>query len=97
MTVTPDVSGAALFSATTAVGFYEVEPAVAGHERFAINAENPAESDIAPPQEIRVGAIPVQQGQALRTSTPEVWRWFIGAALMIALIEWYIYNRRVMI
>ncbi|MBW7904529.1 MAG: BatA and WFA domain-containing protein [Phycisphaerae bacterium] len=97
VTVTPDVSGAALFSATTAVGFYEVEPAVAGHERFAINAENPAESDIAPPQEIRVGAIPVQQGQALRTSTPEVWRWFIGAALMIALIEWYIYNRRVMI
>jgi len=39
----------------------------------------------------------VKAGQAISTSTPEIWRWFIGAALLILMLEWYIYNRRVMI
>lgn len=96
-TVSADGSGAALFSGTGSVGLYEVAPAVEGRERFAINLENPLESDIAAPEAMKIGSIPLEQAQGAQTSTPEIWRWFIGAALAIALLEWYIYNRRVMI
>ncbi|NLG43054.1 MAG: hypothetical protein GX547_07405, partial [Phycisphaerae bacterium] len=44
-----------------------------------------------------LGTPQIKAGQAISTSTPEIWRWFVGAALLILVVEWYIYNRRVMI
>ena len=43
------------------------------------------------------GGDDVKPGKAITSAAPEVWRWFVGAALLIAFIEWYIYNRRVLI
>lgn len=88
----------ARYASTDRVGVYRVEPGVAGGDVFAVNIESPAESDIAPRQGFQLGGgAQVRVGRAIKTATPEIWRWFIGAALLIAMIEWYIYNRRVMI
>jgi hypothetical protein len=97
-TVRADVRGVARYAATHEVGVYHVEPGVEDQDRFAVNLESAAESDIAPRQGFTVGGgATVEVGEAIRTATPEIWRWFIGAALVILLVEWYIYARRVMI
>lgn len=96
-TIKADATGVARYAGTDRVGVYTVDPAVEGHTRFAVNLEDAVESDIAPREELKIGDTAVQVGKAIETATPEIWRWFIGAALVVALIEWYIYNRRVML
>jgi hypothetical protein len=93
--VRPDADGVARYAGTSRVGLYRVSPGLEGRERFAVNLEDARESDITPRGELKIGGTAVAQGEAIRTATPEVWRWFVGTALLIALIEWYIYNRRV--
>ncbi len=95
----PDASGVAYFGGTTRVGVYRVEPGLAGRDTFAVNLEDDQESDIAPPAGglTMGGARPVERIDAIATATPEVWRWFVGAALLLVLIEWWVYNRRVMV
>lgn len=97
-TVRADAAGMAYYGATEQVGLYTARGAVAGRERYAVNLEDAWESDIAPPtRPLKIAQREVAEMQSLRTTTPEVWRWFVGAALALALVEWYIYNRRVMI
>lgn len=93
--VPSDAGGVARFGDTLRVGLYRADPAAEGRERFAVNLEDASESDIAPRRDLRVGTQRVTVGKPIETSMPEVWRWFVGAALAIALLEWYIYNRRV--
>jgi len=97
-TLLPDASGTACFGGTERVGVYRVEAGVPGHEQFAVNLEDDWESDIAPRQDpLTVDAREVKEVGTIKTSTPEVWRWFVGAGLVLVLLEWWIYNRRVML
>ena len=42
----------------------------------------------------QIGSVEVKSGQS--SGQPrEIWRWFTLLALIVLLIEWYIYNRRV--
>jgi hypothetical protein len=94
----PDLAGMAHFSGTRRAGIYRVEPGIEGRDKFAVNLEDDWESRIAPPaQTLEIGGTTVKEGRQIQAATPEIWRWFIGAALLVALFEWYIYNRRVMI
>lgn len=95
--VVAGADGIALFGGTSRVGLYTAQPAAPGNERFAVNLEDEWESNIVPQTSIRIGQDEIQTASAIRMTTPEIWRWFIGAALVLLLIEWYIYNRRVMI
>lgn len=95
--VLPDPQQIARYAATHRVGVYRAEPGIPGRDRFAVNLVDSAESDIAPRTDFQIGGITPQIGEAIKTATPEIWRWFVGAALVVALLEWYIYNRRVMI
>lgn len=97
VTVAADASGVARFGDTTRVGLYQAQPAAEGRERYAVNLEDAGESDIAPRTDLRVGTQRVAVGKPVETGMPEVWRWFVAAALLIALLEWYIYNRRVFV
>lgn len=98
VTVRPDAAGVAYFGDTQQVGVYRVSDGVPSRDRFAVNLEDPAESDIVPLATLPViGGQQVQGMAAIRTATPEIWRWFIGAALVLVLLEWWIYNRRVML
>jgi len=95
--LTPDMTGIAYFSGTERVGVYRVEDGVPGRDRFAVNLEDEWESDITPAKVVRMADREVQDTAPIRTATPEVWRWFVGAALVLVLVEWWVYNRRVMI
>lgn len=95
--LTADAGGIAHYGGTHQVGTYVVSPGIEGRDRFAVNLEDESESDIAPRSFAQIGGETVEVGRTIETATPEIWRWFIAAALLIALIEWYVYNRRVMI
>ena len=98
VTLTVGASAAAYFGGTEEVGVYRVEGGVPGRDRFAVNLEDEWESDIKPLEgTLRIDAQEVQALETIKTATPEVWRWFIGAALVLLLVEWWIYNRRVML
>lgn len=92
----PDTDGSARYAGTHRAGLYAVEPGEDGRNRFAVNLLDARESDIRP-RSVEIGGKTVQMQEGIRTATPEIWRWFVGAALLVALLEWYIYNRRVMI
>lgn len=97
-TVTPDPTGIARFAGTSRVGVYSVAPAAEGADRYAVNLEDAAESDIVPREDLKLAeGVKVSIGEGIKTSTPEIWRWFLATALLILLTEWYIYNRRVVI
>ncbi len=98
VTLVPDSSGLAYYGGTERVGLYRVEGGLPGRDRFAVNLVDESESDIAPPTApLVLDHRQVRELASSRTATPEVWRWFIGAALLLVLLEWWIYNRRVMI
>lgn len=96
MPIYADSLHVARFAATNEVGIYIAQPGIPGRNTFAVNLADAAESDIRP-HKFSVGGKDVEVGEQIRVQTPEVWRWFAGAALVILLLEWYIYNRRVMI
>lgn len=89
--------GSVRFAATEQVGLYRIEPGEPGQDRVAVNLVSAAESDVTPRTDIQPGGLKVELGQSVQTATPEVWRWFAGVALAVLLLEWYIYNRRVMV
>src|SRR5439155_20518263 len=81
------------FGGTDKVGIYQAKWD-GGQRNFAVNLLDPEESNIEPRPSIQIGAEVVTAGQ--QTSPPrELWKWFALAALMLLLLEWYIYNRRV--
>ncbi len=93
-----DASGTAYYGNTDRAGVYAVDGGLPGRDQFAVNLEDDWESDIAPPPgPLTVDRRPVAELNAIRTATPEVWRWFVGAALALVLFEWWVYNRRVML
>jgi Mg-chelatase subunit ChlD len=94
----PNSVGMAYYGATDQVGIYSVVADEASDpQRFAVNLGDAVESNIRPLKIRQIGAQEVTQGQSIKTSTPEVWRWFVGASILILMLEWYIYNRRVAI
>ncbi len=91
--------GALIYADTNQPGIYTVE-VFNGSERlqqaeFAVNLFYPIESDITPRQAITLG----QETVASESSEDELgqrefWRWLALAALLILLIEWFVYHRR---
>lgn len=92
-----DESGVVRYADTTMVGIYRVEPGPEGREAFAVNLEDSRESEISPRTGLTIGTTRVVSGEVIRMATPEIWRWFVGAALLIVVVEWIVYNRRVMV
>ncbi len=98
--LTADTSGTAYFGGTERAGVYRVERGgLPGQDRFTVNLEDDWESDVGPsaaPLTVE-GGQPIKEVSAIRTSTPEIWRWCIGVALVLVVLEWWVYNRRVMV
>lgn len=97
ISLTPDDTGAVRYAGANRVGVYSMEGAPEDRSRIAVNLESAAEGDIRPRGEVTLGQLRLTASEGIRSATPEIWRWFVGAALAVAMIEWYIYNRRVMI
>jgi hypothetical protein len=85
------------FSDTRALGAYDVFQGEKLVQRFTVNLFDPLESDIRPREEntIRIGYVDVEGETAFEPSRFELWKYLLVVALVVLLLEWYIYNRRV--
>lgn len=63
-------------------------------DRLAVSLTDPAESDLRPADRLNVGTsvITAEAGSAMIRR--EVWPWFAAAALVMLMIEWVVYTRR---
>jgi hypothetical protein len=93
----PDGSVAAAdrrgFAQTSATGFYAFDTGqVQG--KFAVNFSNVSESQIAPNRDLQLGSASVETATAANpTSQREFWHVLALIALVMLIVEWWIYQR----
>jgi Ca-activated chloride channel homolog len=90
-----------IYTDTTMPGIYRLEVVGAGNESlrtqlFAVNLFTPQESDIAP-RSIQVGGQTVSGDAREEQGQREFWTVIALLALLVLLIEWYAYHRRLQI
>jgi len=85
------------FSGTSELGVYEVRSAGKTLQHFAVNLFHPPESDIRPSSDIKIGrgTSVAAQTTSWETTRRELWKWLLLLGLVVLLVEWYIYHRRV--
>jgi hypothetical protein len=82
------------FGGTERVGVYRYASEGGPHRSFAVNLLDPDESNIAPREVITIGADQLTAGK--EPGQPrDTWKWFAVLALVLLMVEWYVYNRRV--
>jgi Ca-activated chloride channel family protein len=95
-TVRP-AGGEVIFKDTQELGAYGVT-LISGEQQaidyFAVNLFDPAESNIRPAETIRVGQSQITSAKADETGWQEWWPWLAALALLILLIEWWVYHGR---
>lgn len=110
-TLTRSPQGSYVFSQARRTGIYHARWDPSGFLPFAVNQFDFRESDLAPrglvpdgvPLEkadaykIKIGYNPVTGTKAVRANRKDWWMPFALSALVVLLIEWYIYNRRIYI
>jgi hypothetical protein len=78
------------------VGIYRVKWDGQVQRSFAVNLLDSRESDLSPRPSIDIGDESIKAGET-RSAPRDVWKWVALVALLLLLLEWYIYNRRVYI
>lgn len=89
-----------VYANTESSGIYSViEPETKTTDQlFAVNLLDRRESDLRVKQELDVGFEAIQGTAAdYKPARKEYWPWLVGLALVVLVMEWYIYNRRVLI
>jgi hypothetical protein len=91
--------GAAMvhYRGTRQVGTYRVAPGVAGQDMVAVNLFNPNESNVAPAPSVTLGADGAKPRAATVQVTIPAWPYLLLAMLFLLLLEWIVYNRRVLV
>lgn len=82
-----------VFGDTIKQGIYQLE-AGTNHLAFCANLLDPAESDIAPREELTLGKYGRVAATKVRRANLELWRWIAAAGLAVLLFEWWFYHRR---
>lgn len=92
------VAGETIFTDTRAPGLYQVEvlrdAEIIQTAAFAVNVFDANESSIAPRQSITLGDATVTEAVEEEIGQREFWSLLALAALLVLLIEWYAYHRR---
>jgi hypothetical protein len=85
------------FQGANRVGTYEVLEGKKLTQRFSVNLFDRSESDIAARRKeaIQIGYVEVAGQTGFEPARREMWKPLLVVALVILLLEWYIYNRRV--
>lgn len=87
-----------IYTQSEELGFYQVKPLNSERllQLFTVNLFSERESDIVPAAEVNIGASTIAasatQNDIVRI---EYWRWLLALALVLLMIEWYLYNRRI--
>jgi hypothetical protein len=86
-----------VFGKTDVVGNYAVREGKSDDisQRFTVNLFDTIESDIRPTEAIDPGYEEIVGQRGWETKRRELWKYLLIAGLIVLLIEWYIYNRRV--
>ncbi len=85
------------FADTDRVGVYTYRAGSEGGtvtRSFAVNLLDAGESNIEPRPEIRFGSEQVTAGQD-RSQPLELWKWILLVAVVLLVVEWGLYNRRI--
>ena len=87
------------YARTHAVGTYaaKFDDPEKTTESFSVNILDPVESCIAPLDTVTVGAEEVQAASGSTKVNEPLWPWLALGALAVLVLEWWVYNRRVMI
>ncbi len=85
------------YSNTRAVGAYRVEPGLTGQDVFAVNLFNPVESDVTPTASLALGSGEVATRAAAVEISRPAWNYLLLFIVAVLLIEWIVYNHRVMV
>ncbi|MCE9583859.1 MAG: BatA and WFA domain-containing protein [Planctomycetes bacterium] len=93
-TLTASSAGDFVWPDTSRVGLYSFETA-AGSRPFGINLLSETESNLAPPAALGSGKSRVAASPSAGRENRDLWPWFAGAALVLFLVEWACFHRRV--
>ena len=95
----PSSSGKLTFTATEELGVYRVLSGGKLVQQFAVNLLDREESNICPPAEpaIKIGDMEVAGKTSWVAGHREIWKELVLAGLVIVLLEWLLYLRRVYI
>ncbi|HYT93841.1 MAG TPA: VWA domain-containing protein, partial [Gemmataceae bacterium] len=83
-----------IYGNTERVGLYEVRREDDARHQFAVNLFDEQESNIEPRERFKVRDDEVKVDTD-RSQPRDLWKWLVVAALLLLMIEWYVYNRRV--
>ena len=97
--VTARADNSFVFVNTEASGVYEVRPSDDQEldQLIAVNLLDRRESDLAVAEEMKLGYVEVEGTRARVPARREFWPWLVLTAIVVLMIEWLIYNRRVLI
>jgi hypothetical protein len=90
-------AGQTLFSETNELGYYAVNfisKDSTKAEYFAVNLFNPSESDLSPREKLQIGSTSVTPAVSQQVGLQELWKWLAGFALLILMIEWQVFHRK---
>lgn len=102
-----DANGRFAFHETDQPGIYVVYAQGRPVRRFAVNLLDREESDVAlrerqdrdedlaVVESLSIGYVDVEAERSRAPARRELWKWLLLAALVVLLVEWYIYNRRI--
>lgn len=82
------------FDKTTARGIYEYRTGGGIRKQYAVNLLSPQESQIAPQPSLNLQGTEVEGEAASVAANREIWRNLALAALLVLLIEWFVYVKR---
>lgn len=85
------------YARTRRVGTYRLDPALPGHELFAVNLFNQVESAVAPSATLALGAGVVNAQAGSIQVNKAGWPFVLLALLAVLLLEWVVYNLRVFV
>jgi hypothetical protein len=87
----------AIYARTRRVGTYRVEGAGQKESVFVVNLFNDVESRVAPASALTLGANRVVADAGEVKVNRPLWRWALIGLLLVLLLEWVVYNKRVMV
>jgi hypothetical protein len=82
------------YKSTEEVGVYQAAWPN-GQRSFSVNLLDADESNIQPREEIQLGSRRLAAGQ-VRRQTYDLWKWGALAALVLLVLEWAVYHRRIL-
>ncbi|MCE3018515.1 MAG: BatA and WFA domain-containing protein [Pirellula sp.] len=87
------------FTQTDQVGMYSVfaDEMERPMERFCVNLFSGRESELTVASAIQMGADKIEATSNFVRARQELWRWILGVGLVVLMVEWVIFNRRIFI